>query len=81
MKSLGKGEEDMKFRFRFFFFAFLHFCIFAFLHFCIFGVHQRDLGTDAEMALGYTYHLSISNRFCYQQQHAYSFIQRRSSYN
>jgi hypothetical protein len=28
MKSLGKGEEDMKFRFRFFFF-----CIFAFLHF------------------------------------------------
>lgn len=71
MKSLGKGEEDMKFRFR----------VFFFLHFCIFGVHQRDLGTDAEMALGYTYHLSISNRFCYQQQHAYSFIQRRSSYN
>lgn len=68
MKSLGKGEEDMKFRFRVFFF-------------CIFGVHQRDLGTDAEMALGYTYHLSISNRFCYQQQHAYSFIQWRSSYN
>jgi hypothetical protein len=73
MKSLGKGEEDMKFRFRFFFFAFLHFCIF--------GVHQRDLGTDAEMALGYTYHLSISNRFCYQQQHAYSFIQQRLLYN
>ena len=31
MKSLGKGEEDMKFRFRVFFVFF--FCIFAFLAF------------------------------------------------
>ena len=60
MKSLGKDEGDTKFRACFL---------------CIIGVqHQRDLDTGTGMALGYTYYVSISNRFCHQQLHTYSFI-------